>query len=111
SLSYPFFFYYYRDHHDLHSFSTRRSSDLVGRFKGQVNAAAAKQKMMESGYRIEDVAEMRGDLARLQANHELLLAGTRNEEIEERSEEHTSELQSPYDLVCRLLLEKKKQKE
>src|SRR5207248_4216060 len=27
----------------------------------------------------------------------------------ERSEEHTSELQSPYDLVCRLLLEKKKE--
>src|SRR5438094_5729172 len=27
-----------------------------------------------------------------------------------RSEEHTSELQSPYDLVCRLLLEKKKSK-
>src|SRR5574340_1534712 len=26
-----------------------------------------------------------------------------------RSEEHTSELQSPKDLVCRLLLEKKKQ--
>src|SRR5437867_7393794 len=25
----------------------------------------------------------------------------------DRSEEHTSELQSPYDLVCRLLLEKK----
>src|SRR5690349_7336561 len=29
----------------------------------------------------------------------------------ERSEEHTSELQSRRDLVCRLLLEKKKQKE
>src|SRR5207248_7406887 len=30
-------------------------------------------------------------------------------EIEaKRSEEHTSELQSPYELVCRLLLEKKK---
>src|SRR5688500_19379819 len=28
----------------------------------------------------------------------------------ERSEEHTSELQSPCNLVCRLLLEKKKQK-
>src|SRR5437867_8008838 len=28
----------------------------------------------------------------------------------DRSEEHTSELQSPYDLVCRLLLEKKKAK-
>src|SRR5437867_6697764 len=25
-----------------------------------------------------------------------------------RSEEHTSELQSPYDIVCRLLLDKKK---
>src|SRR6266516_7975576 len=30
---------------------------------------------------------------------------------ERRSEEHTSELQSPYDLVCRLLLEKKKKKD
>src|SRR5438094_5240979 len=27
--------------------------------------------------------------------------------VSNRSEEHTSELQSPYDLVCRLLLEKK----
>src|SRR5690348_17428770 len=30
--------------------------------------------------------------------------------IQSRSEEHTSELQSPVHLVCRLLLEKKKQK-
>src|SRR5699024_11347985 len=30
--------------------------------------------------------------------------------IEDRSEEHTSELQSRFDLVCRLLLEKKKVK-
>src|SRR5437868_9223824 len=29
---------------------------------------------------------------------------------DERSEEHTSELQSRFDLVCRLLLEKKKKK-
>src|SRR5256885_7129499 len=29
--------------------------------------------------------------------------------LEQRSEEHTSELQSPCNLVCRLLLEKKKQ--
>src|SRR5437867_9424173 len=28
---------------------------------------------------------------------------------EPRSEEHTSELQSPYDLVCRLVLEKDKE--
>src|SRR5258708_13962070 len=31
----------------------------------------------------------------------------RDREIEARSEEHTSELQSPDHLVCRLLLEKK----
>src|SRR5207248_9562498 len=31
--------------------------------------------------------------------------------VDPRSEEHTSELQSPYDLVCRLLLEKKKKNE
>src|SRR2546428_6080814 len=31
-------------------------------------------------------------------------------EVDQRSEEHTSELQSRSDLVCRLLLEKKKQK-
>src|SRR5437868_13268768 len=30
------------------------------------------------------------------------------EEADARSEEHTSELQSRFDLVCRLLLEKKK---
>src|SRR2546428_8921586 len=34
--------------------------------------------------------------------------GLRNLTILERSEEHTSELQSRSDLVCRLLLEKKK---
>src|SRR5437867_7261550 len=32
----------------------------------------------------------------------------RRSTMRRRSEEHTSELQSPYDLVCRLLLEKKK---
>src|SRR5699024_11971288 len=31
------------------------------------------------------------------------------EHFEDRSEEHTSELQSRFDLVCRLLLEKKKE--
>src|SRR5437868_11507126 len=31
-------------------------------------------------------------------------------ELNNRSEEHTSELQSRFDLVCRLLLEKKKKK-
>src|SRR5215216_7463552 len=37
-----------------------------------------------------------------------LLAGLDHNLVLERSEEHTSELQSPDHLVCRLLLEKKK---
>src|SRR5690349_23119513 len=35
-------------------------------------------------------------------------AGLAEQEQQQRSEEHTSELQSRRDLVCRLLLEKKK---
>src|SRR5436190_14999879 len=35
-------------------------------------------------------------------------AGCQHEVVVQRSEEHTSELQSHSDLVCRLLLEKKK---
>src|SRR5438094_6622466 len=62
---------------DLHSFPTRRSSDLVIRHHYPGLSYA-------SWY------------------HELCRRT--------RSEEHTSELQSPYDLVCRLLLEKKKQR-
>src|SRR5699024_11953206 len=34
--------------------------------------------------------------------------GRRHRQCRNRSEEHTSELQSRFDLVCRLLLEKKK---
>src|SRR2546427_4687520 len=37
-------------------------------------------------------------------------AGAVGHQREERSEEHTSELQSQSNLVCRLLLEKKKKK-
>src|SRR2546426_424666 len=37
-------------------------------------------------------------------------AGARGLDVQARSEEHTSELQSPCNLVCRLLLEKKKTK-
>src|SRR5207248_10054294 len=40
--------------------------------------------------------------------HAHLLRRRPQRELVKRSEEHTSELQSPYDLVCRLLLEKKK---
>src|ERR1039457_7293335 len=37
--------------------------------------------------------------------------GNRDRCADNRSEEHTSELQSPCNLVCRLLLEKKKEQE
>src|SRR5690348_11249109 len=42
----------------------------------------------------------------LNANQRIL--ASRDSSISQRSEEHTSELQSPVHLVCRLLLEKKK---
>src|SRR5258708_22883149 len=54
------------------------------------------------------LAELRRDMARRR------LVNDQIRQIEdtrlERSEEHTSELQSPDHLVCRLLLEKKKKK-
>src|SRR2546426_6692318 len=41
---------------------------------------------------------------------EVQLLVTRVQDGKKRSEEHTSELQSPCNIVCRLLLEKKKYK-
>src|SRR5690348_17413705 len=61
---------------DLHSFPTRRSSDLAG-------------------FYLIDAKDL-DEAVQLAAK------------IPPRSEEHTSELQSPVHLVCRLLLEKKK---
>src|SRR5690349_24670487 len=77
---------------DLHSFPTRRSSDLGKSREAAVNRA-------------QQYADQR-ELASRQSRRidcELACAPAR------RSEEHTSELQSRRDLVCRLLLEKKKQ--
>src|SRR5438094_6625932 len=53
----------------------------------------------------QDVHAWRCEMHGMAAN-----VGKRGQGIRARSEEHTSELQSPYDLVCRLLLEKKKTK-
>src|SRR5947199_9424482 len=85
SLLSLFFFYCYGDHGDLHSFPTRRSSDLRrGAFLG------TSRMTIRAGL-----------LRRIGAVPESI-------EIQARSEEHTSELQSLRHLVCRLLLEKKK---
>src|SRR5436190_21354105 len=73
-----FFFQRSVDHRVLHSFPTRRSSDLT----------ALYEIVPVGGPRTADD----------------LRYGA------QRSEEHTSELQSHSDLVCRLLLEKKKKK-
>src|SRR5437763_14413204 len=64
-----------------HSFPTRRSSDLALGFRGA-------RDLLRLGRAADRVQEGR--------RHAL------------RSEEHTSELQSPMYLVCRRLLEKKK---
>src|SRR5690606_39874364 len=53
---------------------------------------------------VDDVTTMRFD-------DTLLLASTSHRIRSGRSEEHTSELQSRENLVCRLLLEKKKTKQ
>src|SRR5690606_40284920 len=94
-------------HRDLHSFPTRRSSDLAAfEWRG------GKGTLVVAG----TVAS--GVVVKLQMSPD---AGTTwvdvaaafdedesPEPLSVRSEEHTSELQSRENLVCRLLLEKKK---
>src|SRR5690606_40286676 len=78
----------------LHSFPTRRSSDLhVG------HPSAAKLGGPRIVRAVEQPARERIHFHRPGVAHD-----TRHE----RSEEHTSELQSRENLVCRLLLETKK---
>src|SRR5207249_10092585 len=90
-----FFLQYSPHHRDLHSFPTRRSSDLM------------RLDHLPTGKQGADMGAHHG----LERHH---ATGGRGHEPGEgrraRSEEHTSELQSRFDLVCRLLLEKKKKK-
>src|SRR5205085_10192278 len=93
----------------LHSFPTRRSSDLQRR---HLRAVRRPDPLVRCEVRDRDdlVRERAlggraaGALVRAGAELVELLAG----ELPARSEEHTSELQSQSNLVCRLLLEKKK---
>src|SRR5262249_62248154 len=92
----PLFFHYCsRAHRDLHSFPTRRSSDL----RAPLHPARRDRPDHRAGHR--------GRPAQREA--ERLLQGQRRRHRILRSEEHTSELQSLTNLVCRLLLEKKKE--
>src|SRR5207247_11361606 len=81
-------------HHVLPFFPTRRSSDL---FRGEIqHAVHYRTPEPFRGKHVVCVGFGKTDA------HDVLTA----ERL--RSEEHTSELQSRVDLVCRLLLEKKK---
>src|SRR5207248_6203320 len=94
-----------------HSSPTRRSPDLV---VALVLVALAEVAGQLGGDRVtgRDVGFL-GELIDpplevVHVRRRLLVGRDRLAHLLRRSEEHTSELQSPYDLVCRLLLEKKK---
>src|SRR5205085_8637155 len=94
-------------HIDLHSFPTRRSSDLTSPPRPSSRSSVPHRP---------NPRETRHDHAptppRPAAEHPSAHAGRADLAAAPRrgcrSEEHTSELQSQSNLVCRLLLEKKK---
>src|SRR5438477_7181661 len=81
-------------HRNLPSFPTRRSSDLSG--AGEVRRGFSPRTR---GRPRSARPNRSGGSASVPASHQR----------RDRSEEHTSELQSHVNFVCRLLLEKKKQ--
>src|SRR5262245_64280477 len=98
-------------HRDLHSFPTRRSSDLDygARQYSNVSSAEGKQQRIEMvAAESQDPAAARGSGRRSRVAKQTVveLRGIRaGATLYRRSEEHTSELQSLRHLVCRLLLE------
>src|SRR5690348_17988022 len=97
------FLYSHAAHPHLHSFPTRRSSDLID-LGGHIQAAFSHPSRfyVDPGEGIFAVASSTWS----NGSTSMVLSGYL--ESCARSEEHTSELQSPVHLVCRLLLEKKK---
>src|SRR5699024_11571381 len=97
-----FFFKCPRPHRDRHSFPTRRSSDLS-------IVRNSSHGGIESDIAVEVFSH--GFVNALHAVGQLVFQCDVIKQVQfhiARSEEHTSELQSRFDLVCRLLLEKKK---
>src|SRR5207249_12324690 len=98
-------------HRDLHSFPTRRSSDLSRiRQKRQrsYTALAWSNHQWLTQCQAKRCPACTGACRSSSSSHQSRSRRTCTERLELRSEEHTSELQSRFDLVCRLLLEKKK---
>src|SRR5690606_41484397 len=92
-------------HPHLHSFPTRRSSDLPS---NAIFATYGNIPAHEHHEKFEELALKRFDKLDIELpvrDEKRMFAPMR---VEQRSEEHTSELQSRENLVCRLLLEKKK---
>src|SRR5690606_41763963 len=98
-----FLYYSYCDRLGLHSFPTRRSSDLFGNRARSLRGLRAYKNWQQT-IQARTIDEMWGNP---RASRRPRLARAL-EDIVQRSEEHTSELQSRENLVCRLLLEKKK---
>src|SRR5207253_9027788 len=99
---YDYFYCWYGDHRVLHSFPTRRSSDLAA------GAAAAWTALQPDQSALALLLLAGGLVAAGAAWLESGPGSSKELAGDERSEEHTSELQSRGHLVCRLLLEKKK---
>src|SRR5690606_39282017 len=96
---------------DLPAFPTRRSSDLILTPQGQAYQQIEAVGIV-SGTGVPELAHRFVDYV-LSEEVQSLIPTTNwmfpvNAETPLRSEEHTSELQSRENLVCRLLLEKKK---
>src|SRR2546426_5101173 len=82
-----------------------RAPQAMGLIEGSPDTGPGLVRLAERPGRAPDDEAQRRDVARLvQETLDILPARYGNA----RSEEHTSELQSPCNLVCRLLLEKKK---
>src|SRR5206468_11176925 len=98
-------------HPDLHSFPTRRSSDLAF-FEVSFSVTATATGTLanpRSGGGICKADPANNVTESNETNNDCSNSVTVNKRsTSTRSEEHTSELQSRSDLVCRLLLEKKK---
>src|SRR5205807_8393550 len=103
--SFSFFFSSSADHRDLHSFPTRRSSDLKMPFVTRKHLA---RRTLLRGIGVSLALPLLDSMS--PAFAAAVPKTPRFVGLFSRSEEHTSELQSPCNLVCRLLLEKKKNK-
>src|SRR5256885_11469172 len=77
---------------------------------GMCEPQAARARRGQQGHALAGAQRAAPPVQRLQRHlaEQLLVARPGNGHGVARSEEHTSELQSPCNLVCRLLLEKKK---